>query len=271
MSTLIEWTDVTDNIIAAEGGGWWCRKISPGCANCYAAKLNQNSFYGGNKLAYTGAAPNLLLRQEIIDGWQKQRKPKKHFVASMTDVFGDWVPQEWVNRMLVGMVVAPKQIFQVLTKRPDVALERINDFLKVAGADKLPENIWIGTSVENQKCADRRIQQLLNIPASVRFLSCEPLLGAVDLWSAQYHTDGKHGLTGAVTSWSGHGVDWVIAGGESGSKARPMDAEWARSLRDQCKAAGVPFFMKQMGGKRKPFVPIPEDLMIREWPEGGAK
>lgn len=252
MSTTIEWTDVTDNIIAVEGGGWWCRKISPGCANCYAAKLNQNSFYGGNKLAYSGPVPKLILRSELIDSWQRQRISKKHFVASMTDVFGDWVSQEWVNRMLVGMLLAPKQIFQILTKRPDVAFDRITDFLQLAGADKLPDNIWIGTSVENQECADKRIPELLKIPSKIRFLSCEPLLGPVDisdfLWKSGCDPHcGDQCSQDADCPLEPREGHWVIAGGESGSHARPMQPDWARGLRDQCQGAKVPFLFKQWG------------------------
>lgn len=118
----IEWTDVTDNIIAAvdeHGGqrGWWCRKISPECLNCYAEVLNQSDYFNGNKLRYAGEPPVLKLREDIIDGWARQRKSRKHFVASMTDVFGEWVPQSWIFRFLDGMWRAPLQIFQVLTKR----------------------------------------------------------------------------------------------------------------------------------------------------------
>lgn len=110
--TKIEWTDKVDNIIVAEGGGWWCRHASPGCDNCYAEARNKNSFFGGNGLAYRGAPPALKLRQEIIDGWRGQRKPKKHFVASMTDVFGDWVPRWMIFQFLDGMAAAPQQTFQ---------------------------------------------------------------------------------------------------------------------------------------------------------------
>src|SRR4051812_21118329 len=107
MSTAIQWTDETDNIIVAQDGGWWCRKISVGCTNCYAAKLNQSSYFHGNKLPYSGEAPPLKLRTELIESWARQRKAKKHFVASMTDVFGEWVPREWQYTMLDGARNAP--------------------------------------------------------------------------------------------------------------------------------------------------------------------
>jgi len=123
---------------------------------------------------------------------------------------------------------------------------------------EVPRNVWIGTTVENQEMADKRIPELNSIPARVRFLSCEPLLGPVILPSL--------GFTGPATQ-----PDWVICGGESGPAARPMREEWARYLRDQCAAAdGLPFFMKQMGGVRKPFAAIPEDLMIRQFPNAGG-
>ena len=227
MATSIEWTDVTDNIIVAESGGWWCRKISPGCANCYAAKLNQSPFYGGNKLPYTGEAPRLKLRLEILAGWARQTKPKRHFVASMTDVFGEWVRPQWSFEMLDAMAAAPRQTFQVLTKRPDIAALRIHAWLDLRSLTILPPNIWIGTSVEDAP-RKTRIDILRTIPAHVRFLSCEPLLadlGTLDLL----------------------GIHWLIAGGESGPKARPVHSEWIISLRDQCQAARVPFLFKQWG------------------------
>src|SRR5688572_19248247 len=118
--TNIEWTDVTDNIIIVEGGGWWCRKISPGCFNCYAARLNLSTYFGGNKLPYTGEPPKLILRRDILKSWARQRKAKKHFVASMTDVFGEWVPVEWQFEFLDAMAAAPNQTFQILTKRADI-------------------------------------------------------------------------------------------------------------------------------------------------------
>jgi protein gp37 len=153
--TAIQWTDVTDNIIVAvdEAGnhhGWWCKKISPGCAHCYAEDLNQSTYFNGNKLKYSGSPPVLKLREDIIDSWARQRKPKKHFVCSMTDVLGEWVPRAWIFRYLDGMVAAPQQIFQVLTKRADVALREIAAYCEARGIAKLPANIWIGVSVEDQ-------------------------------------------------------------------------------------------------------------------------
>ncbi len=233
MKTNIEWTDVTDNIIVVVGGGWWCRKISEGCTNCYAAKLNQIAFFGGNKLPYSGRVPDIMLRTEVMERWPRLTKPRKHFVASMTDVFGEWVPRHWVFQMLDQMAAAPLQTFQVLTKRPDVALGHIKAWLmEHVDLHELPSNIWIGATVENQKWAVQRIPVLWEIPAAVRFLSCEPLLGPLDL-SPFLERAG--------------GIQWIICGGESGTEARPMHPRWAQSLRDQCEEAGTAFFFKQWG------------------------
>lgn len=242
MSTAIQWTDVTDNIIVVADGGWWCRMISEGCANCYAAKLNQSAFFGGNKLAYSGRAPDLTLRKDIIDSWSMQRKPKRHFVASMTDVFGDWVPWEWSVEFLRGMWRAPKQTFQVLTKRPEIACEYILRWLKHDGLSEVPRNIQIGTSVENQKWANIRVPQLLKIPAPILFLSVEPLLEDVNLLAV--HSTACPKLKGRSALWD---IKWVIVGGESGPRARLCETDWVRSIVKQCKAACVPCFVKQLG------------------------
>lgn len=223
----IEWTDSTDNIIVAVQGGWWCRKISPGCTHCYAETVNDNDYFKGNHLKYAGSPPPLKLREDIIAKWKRQTKPRKHFVMSMSDVFGDWVPQSWIFKMLDGMAAAPRQIFQVLTKRADIMRREVLAWLKARGLSAVPRNIWLGVTVEDRKHGLTRIEEVRGLPAII-FLSCEPLLedlGDVDLT----------------------GISWVICGGESGKRARPMHPDWPRSLRDQCVAAGVPFFFKQWG------------------------
>ncbi len=238
--TAIEWTDITDNIFTVKGGGWWCRKISEGCNNCYAAALNQNSFFGGNHLPYTGHAPELILHTELIAGWAKMKKPKRHFVASMTDIFGEWVKLEDICTFLDGMYAAKFQTFQMLTKRPHVAARRIKAWLQWRELTELPENMWIGTSVENQKWAEIRIPQLLSIPARRRFLSCEPLLEPLDL-TFKVNWGGK--LLRPVL----FDIDWIIIGGESGPKARMFNIEWARSILRQCRGSGTKCFVKQVG------------------------
>lgn len=254
--TGIEWTDCTDNIIVVKSGGWFCVKISPGCWHCYAEALNQSTYFGGNKLPYSGKPPELLLRRDILARWARQTRPRKHFVASMTDVFGEWVPPEWAFEFLDAMTAAPRQTFQVLTKRPAVARLYIAEWLKVRQRERLPDNIWMGATVEDQTRANERIPELVAIPARVRFLSCEPLLSEVDLtiyskfgwWSP---LTGEQ-VTGSSQHHDGPRIHWVIAGGESGKHARPMHPEWARSLRDQCLAAKVPFFFKQWGEWTEP-------------------
>ncbi|MBE9036026.1 DUF5131 family protein [aff. Roholtiella sp. LEGE 12411] len=259
MSTNIEWTDQTDNIIRVKGGGWWCHKVSEGCKNCYSEKLNQNSFFGGNKLPYSGLAPELELDTETIRRWGFQRKSKNHFVASMTDVFGEWVPRHWQHEMLDGMFAAPKQTFQILTKRPEIMLSSMDEWLSRRGLDKLPSNIWVGTSTENQQTADKRIPILLQIPAVVRFLSCEPLLGEIDLKIIP---------------------NWVICGGESGPNSRPCHIEWINSIVQQCQQSNTKVFVKQLGANAKfggqqfqtrdkkggDIEEFPEQLRIREFP-----
>lgn len=226
--TTIEWTDVTDNIIVVEGGGWWCRRISPGCDHCYAEALNQNSFFGGNGKPYRGAAPVLKLREDIVDSWARQRKAKKHFVASMTDVFGEWVPRWMIFRFLDGMAMAPRQAFQLLTKRADVMAREIRAWLTTRGYDRLSSHIWLGVTVENQEWADKRRDSFKSIPAQTKFVSYEPALGPVN--------------------WAGwEFVSQIISGGESGKGARPAHPDWFRITRDWCRSHEKAFFHKQNG------------------------
>jgi len=231
--TNIEWTDVTDNVITVEGGGWWCRKISSGCINCYAAKLNQNSFYGGNHLPYTGNPPNLILKRDILQSWSKMRSPKKHFVASMTDVFGEWVPRGWQFEFLDAMQNSPKQTFQLLTKRPEIMKNAIADWCRDRRIynSEFPPNIWLGTTVESQDYL-WRLEHLAQTPASVQFVSFEPLLGEIN---------------GAFDRVAGSRIKWAIVGGESGKNARYCHLDWMRSLVSQCQVAGVAPFVKQLG------------------------
>ncbi len=199
------------------------------------------------------------------------------FCASMADWLDDEVPIEWLARLLALIHDTPHLDWLLLTKRPQNWESRMTWVLEHWGAEDNtrfgwlaqwvaglplrqppsapipPDNIWCGVSVENQKRAEERIPELIEIPAAVRFLSCEPQLGPLDL---------SYWLSEPLLPW----LDWVIAGGESGHHARPMNPAWARSLRDQCIEARVPFFMKQMGGVWKPFPPIPDDLLTRDFP-----
>ena len=261
-NSKIEWTDHTWN-------PWQgCTKVSPGCKHCYAESLMDHRYkkvkWGptGTRLRTSAA----YWRKPIL--WDKQAKAEgvryKVFSASLADVFEN-NPQvvEWRQDFFALINQTPNLIWLLLTKRP----QHVFDFVPAAWLSGLPGNIWIGTSVENQEQADKRIPILMSIPARVRFLSVEPLLGPVDLWSATY-VNPNGGFTGAVTDWAG-GVQWVIVGGESGPEARPMQTKWAQSIRSDCAAANVPFFMKQLGGhpnKRHDLVDFPPELQVRQFP-----
>jgi protein gp37 len=234
MATKIQWTDVTDNIMVVKGGGHWCRKFNALCANCYAEAINQNPFFGGNKLKYSGQPPEMELRREMIAAWARQRKPKKHFVASMTDVFGEWVARSWQFEMLDGMLAAPLQIFQVLTKRTGVCLTSVKFWMAARGIERPPANVWLGFSAGNQETFDEAwadMKQLAALGFTV-FASLEPMLGHITL------PDDFLAYGSRVQ---------VITGGESGKKARPAHPRWFRSLYDQCEKAGVAYFFKQFG------------------------
>ena len=263
--TLIEWTDKTDNPIIVKGGGHWCRKISPGCANCYAERINNNSrFHFASKLKYEGREPDLELKWEILEGWKRARKPAKHFVSSMTDIFGEWVPQEWIFEMLDAMAASPNQTFQLLTKRPDMMLFHVRLWLFERRLQMLPENIWVGCTTENHTTAKNRIPVLLEVPAAIRFISCEPLLEAISSNATGFEE-----------------LDWIIVGGESGPGARPCHQEWIESLILSTTSVNIPIFVKQLGsnfvsqGKRfktghpdgKNWDKWPERLRIREFPQ----
>jgi len=211
----IEWTDATWNPVTG------CTKVSPGCKHCYAERFAER-FRGVPGHPYEQGF-DIKLWPERLDQPKRWREPRRIFVNSMSDLFHPEVPEDYVKRVFDAMVEAPWHQYQVLTKRPERA---------AAMASKLDwsEQIWMGTSVENQDYT-WRIDELRKIPAEVRFLSCEPLLGPLDL-----NLDDIH---------------WVIVGGESGPGARPMAKTWVRGIRKQCRTMDVPFFFKQWGGVRK--------------------
>jgi len=214
--STIEWTDATWNPVTG------CTRVSPGCKHCYAARMAKRLQAMGVRQYHNGF--QVTTHQEILDAPLRWRKPRTVFVNSMSDLFHEAIPLEFVQRTFDVMQRASWHLFQVLTKRPEVAVAR-------AGAPPWPPNVWIGTSVENADYLER-IRILRAVPARLRFLSLEPLLGPIsELPLAD--------------------VDWVIGGGESGPRARPMNEEWVKEIRDQCVAAGVPFFFKQWGGVNK--------------------
>ena len=207
----IEWTEATWNPVTG------CTEISPGCAHCYA-KTFAERFRGvpGHPYEY---GFDLQLRPERLDQPLRWRKPRTIFVNSMSDLFHPDVPDDYIFQVFGVMESAERHRFQVLTKRSERLAE-------LAHSLPWPSNVWMGVSVENQRFTSR-IDDLREVPATVRFLSCEPLLGSLEL--------------------NLEGIHWVIAGGESGPGARAMDPEWIRGVRDQCADAEVPFFFKQWG------------------------
>jgi protein gp37 len=218
-STEIEWTDATWNPVTG------CTKISAGCDHCYAERFSE--CFRGTRGHPFETGFDLTLRPERLEQPLRWREPRMIFVNSMSDLFHKEIPNEFIARVCDTMESAHWHTFQVLTKRSSL----MRDFLRRRyGAKRGPHHIWFGVSVEDgsKKC---RIRHLQETPAGVRFLSIEPLIGPI----------GKLDLKG---------IDWVIAGGESGPGAREMKLEWAREVRDQCHESGVAFFFKQWGGLR---------------------
>jgi protein gp37 len=303
----IEWCDETWDPIVG------CSLVSPACTNCYAMvmaarieRMTSASHYAGTtqvlngKAVWTGVlkqAPESVLLKPLH--W---KKPRRIFVNSMSDLFHESVPDEWIDRVFAVMALSPQHTFQVLTKRP----KRMREYFEAANArvaqqvydmaqvnqplehlgltfaprespclsiEKWPlPNVWLGVTAEDQPRADERIPDLLATPAAVRGVSCEPLLGPIDLrmWMGEAICGSTHVALGEsfercdLTGAPCEGLDWVITGGESGPGARDNDFELnARALLSQCRAAGVPFFGKQNVGKR----PLPDDLLVREFPE----
>lgn len=299
----IEWTDATWNPVAG------CSPVSPGCANCYAARLahrfntpSPKSPYhnltrlqvnqtGKRSVLWTGDTRISESQLHTPFGW---RRPRRVFVCSMSDLFHESVTNEFIAHVFSVMALCEQHTFLVLTKRAARMREWFQwveeqaivsnltqtkapvwRFLAVYG-HLLPggnprdrgwrshlsaswplRNVWLGVSVENQAKADERVPLLLRCPAATRFVSCEPLLAPVDLTRIE-------GIDALVPqAGSRRSLNWVIAGGESGPGARPMDLDWARSLRDQCVAAGVPYFFKHVGGVQKG--PYGRDLDGRTW------
>ena len=212
----IEWTESTWNPVTG------CSKVSPGCKNCYAERMSKR-LEGMRHPKYLNGF-EVALHAEALTTPLRWKRPQLIFVNSMSDLFHEEVPLEFIERTFTTMRQATQHQFQVLTKR--------SERLRALGAHlSWPDNVWMGVSVERHDYA-YRIDDLRATPARRRFLSLEPLLGPLP--------DLNLG-----------GIDWVIVGGESGPRARPMAAEWVADIRDQCRRAGVPFFFKQWGGRNK--------------------
>lgn len=287
----IEWTDATWNPVTG------CTKVSSGCENCYMFR-DWPRLAGNPKTKYYKRSPtDVMCHPSELEKPLRWKKPRKIFVNSMSDLFHEKVPFKFIDKVLAVAALCPQHTFTVLTKRPERMAEYINRLAKSIkpletyardightfnfnGISLLPwplPNLWLGVSVEDQKTTDQRIPKFLDVPAAVRFISYEPALGAVDLENIVYPKFKPTHPSDPIIAYDvlrGHmkgpddvgltKLDWVIAGGESGPGARPSHPDWFRKVRDDCQAAGVPFFMKQMAKKG----PIPDDLLIREFPNG---
>jgi protein gp37 len=278
--TGIEWTDATWQPITG------CSVVSPGCKNCYAMKLAgtrlRNHPSRAGLTIETKAGPVWNGKVRFNEQWLLQplrwQRPRMIFVCAHGDLFHEDVPDEWIDKVFAVAALCPQHVLQILTKRSPrmrkylstgdrvwkifAAVRRFIDNEYREGSrfvdDETPfdwplPNVWAGVSCEDQTRADECIPDLLATPAAVRFVSCEPLLGPVDLRAIVFPGGQHNALTGDTDYDGGKGhpsderLSWVICGGESGPGARPMHPDWARSLRDQCQAAGVPFFFKQWG------------------------
>lgn len=229
-SSHIEWTDATWNPVTG------CTKISPGCKNCYADRMARRLYAMGQPRYRNGF--DVTLHRDLLEQPLFWTQPRKIFVNSMSDLFHPEIPEDFIRAVFDVMGRAYWHTFQILTKRSERLLE-------LAPQLSWHDNVWMGVSVENTEYA-YRIEHLRKVPAAVRFLSVEPLLGPIPRLSLQR-------------------IDWVIVGGESGPKSRVIKPEWARQIRDRCIAQGVPFFFKQWGGTRKKLTG--RELDGRTWDE----
>lgn len=214
--TPIEWTDASWNPTTG------CSHVSAGCEHCYAEALSLRFGWSSKPWTAPNAAVNIVLHPDRLDQPLRWKRPRRIFVNSMSDLFHARVPIGFIQQVLAVMADTPQHTYQVLTKRA-------HRLRRIAPQLEFPSNAWIGVSLENSEHLDR-VEDLRAVPAAVRFLSCEPLLGPL-------------GALDLV------GIDWVIAGGESGPRHRPMDPAWVEEIRDACEVAGVPFFFKQWGGR----------------------
>lgn len=231
--SAIEWTNWTWNPVTG------CTKVSQGCKHCYAERMAKRLKAMGSPRYSNGF--RVTLHDDLVELPRRWKSPRLVFVNSMSDLFHEEVPEEFIRRVFEVMADCPQHIFQVLTKR-SARLRELGPRLRWT------TNIWMGVSVEDARVIDR-IDDLRETPALVRFLSCEPLIGPlIDL--------------------NLEGIHWLIAGGESGPKSRPMDGDWVRDLRDQCVRSKVAFFFKQWGGTRKDLTGrLLDGLTFDEFPE----
>jgi protein gp37 len=281
MPTSIGWTNEVWNPTTG------CTKVSAGCKNCYAERIAQRFWRNENYRPFT----EVRLHPERLEIPLHWRKPRMIFVDSMSDLFHKDIPDQFITDVFWIIKQAEQHTFQVLTKRPErmVKYMRNLEFINRARGETFwpIDNVWLGTSCEDQKAADERILFLLQTLAAVRFVSAEPLLGPIDFkWiktDTGSHLDGFHtNVFGSLIDNNGPWkikyppfgivdvlkIDWIIVGGESGPNHRPMQLEWLESIVEQCQSAGVPVFVKQDSG----LYPgqqgrIPDRLWIHEFPE----
>lgn len=288
----IEWTETTWNPIAG------CSAVSEGCRNCCAAAMTKRlaSMEKRQYMDLINRAGHFNGRIRLLDERLTEplrwKKPRRVFVNWMSDLFHERVPDEFIGKVYEIMSCCPRHTFQVLTKRPE-RMAAFHERYSAPGGPLpvIPGNVWLGTSVENQETADERIPHLLRCPAAVQFLSCEPLLGEISFPATCRTMTGPCWCNAHVSTvdfapierrrWS---IDWVIVGGESGPHARPCDVAWIRSIVEQCRVAGVPCFVKQLGSRpmrgkggnvwlslRDPKggdpAEWPADLRVREYPK----
>jgi protein gp37 len=273
--TSIEWTDYNWNFLRG------CSRVSEGCRNCYAEGVAAR-FSGydtnGKALPYFGLAQmvngkprwtgEISFHEDILVQPLRWTKPRKVFVNSMSDLFHEKVTDEMLDKAFAVMALTPQHTYQILTKRPERMLDyfsvpsharitkwttRIMNWesrFEVKWPDATPDyplsNVWLGVSVEDQKTADERIPLLLDVPAALRWISAEPLLGPIDLCTSDPNNELWRSFL-LDDDDLGNGLDWVVVGGESGSNARSCDLAWIYSIVSQCKAANVPVFVKQLG------------------------
>lgn len=274
--TSIEWTHRPGTRPATMNALVGCQKVSQGCRHCYAIEVAhiragnplrvlQDKFAGttrveGDKRVWTG---KVTLTHKALFDPLKRVKPRTYFVNSLSDLFYEEVPVDWVDQHFAIFALCPQHTFIILTKRPERmkaylqnpdGLRQVNrkcthilqaQYCGIPSNWPLP-NVWLGTSVEDQETADDRIPHLLETPAAIRFISAEPLIGPLDIWAflrGKIRDESLKALGSALLP----GLDWAICGGESGKGARPMHPDWPRYLKDQCATAGVPYFFKQWG------------------------
>ena len=228
MPTKIEWASESWNPVTG------CTPISEGCRNCYAKRM-ANRLRG--RYGYPADDPfKVTFHPDRLNQPLRWEKPRRIFVVSMGDLFHEDVKYKWIDAIWSRIAKCPQHTFMVLTKRPERMAEFVSE-IGIFNYDVLP-NLWLGITCENQQAADKRMPIFLQIPAAVHFVSLEPLLGDIDLG-----IDIGQGVGDLAIDK----LSWCIIGGESGPGARPMHPDWARSVRDQCQSAGVPFFFKQHG------------------------